>query len=226
MPVDKPASGSGSGGGSSSSSVYSDIGGALGGIGSVIGAFNKGSGASSYRDQLEELEERIRRSTDELDRRATEYENKILGLQELNDRFTGKTTSDAVADYKKYFEDVATGLTSQYSDMLRNFRPDLSDSTSGVADTIATARDRYRLGESDAFTTYEDVISTDPRKIFPNALDFSAEVGYNQANPLITYMDDPDAVAMMNFGRSQVNDYTRAMTDGAGPGQSLMNYGV
>jgi hypothetical protein len=102
----------------------------------------------------------------------------------------------------------------------------LSDSTSGLADNIATARDTYNLGRSDAYKSYEDVINTDPRKIFPNALDFSAEVGYNQANPLITYMNDPDAVSMMNFGRAQVNDYTRAMTDGAGPGQSLMNYGV
>ena len=39
-------------------------------------------------------------------------------------------------------------------------------------------------------------------------------------------MNDVDAVSMMNFGRPQVNDYTRAMVGGAGPGQALMNYGV
>ena len=213
--------------GSSRSSTVGDIGGALSGIGGIVGALNSGSrGSLSYQSQLEELEDRIQKSTDELDRRALEYETKVLDLQDLNDTFTGNTTADAVAAYKQYFADISRGLSSQYTDMLRNERPDLSDYTNKLGGTINNARDEFGLLNSPAMDAYQKVISTDPRKIFPNALDFSEEVGYNQANPLITYMDDPDAVAMMNFGRSQVNDYTRAMTDGAGPGQSLMNYGV
>ncbi len=216
----------------SSSSAFGDIGGALGGIGSVIGAFGGGgsrgssSGADAYKNALEELEERVQKSTDELDRRATEYETKILDLQELNDTFTGNTTSDAVSAYKQYFEDISRGLTTQYTDVLRNERPDLSDYTSKLGGTINNAREEFGLLNSRAMDAYQEVINTDPRKIFPNALDFSAEVGYNQANPLITYMDDPDAVSMMNFGRAQVNDYARTMTDGRGAGQTLMNYGV
>ncbi len=215
-----------------SNTNFQDIGRALGGIGSVIGAFGGGgsrgssSGADAYKNALEELEERVQQSTDELDRRATEYETKILDLQELNDTFTGNTTSDAVSAYKQYFEDISRGLTTQYTDVLRNERPDLSDYTSKLGGTINNAREEFGLLNSPAMDAYQKVISTDPRKIFPNALDFSAEVGYNQANPLITYMDDPDAVSMMNFGRAQVNDYARTMTDGRGAGQTLMNYGV
>tara|TARA_R100001463_G_scaffold48476_9_gene97667 strand:+ start:2350 stop:3078 length:729 start_codon:yes stop_codon:yes gene_type:complete len=208
---------------------FQDIGRALGGIGSVIGAFgSSGSsgGADGYKKAIEELEESVRKSTDELDRRATEYETKILDLQKLNDTFTGNTTSDAVSAYKQYFEDISRGLTTQYTDVLRNERPDLSDYTSKLGGTINNAREEFGLLNSPAMDAYQKVISTDPRKIFPNALDFSPEVGYNQKNPLITYMDDPDAVSMMNFGRPQVNEYTRAMADGAGPGQSLMNYNV
>lgn len=217
---------------SSSGNSFADIGGALGGIGGVIGAFNSGGsrgssgGADAYKSALEELEERINKSTDELDRRANEYENKILDLQTLNDTFTGNTTADAVGAYKQYFEDISRGLTTQYTDVLRNERPDLSDYTSKLGGTINNARNEFGLGNSPAMDAYQNVISTDPRKIFPNALDFSEEVGYNQANPLITYMDDPDSVAMMNFGRNQVNDYARTMTDGRGAGQALMNYGV
>jgi hypothetical protein len=216
---------------SSSGGSFGDIGSALGGIGGIIGALGGGgggssSGAAGYKDALKELEERINKSTEELDRRANEYETKILDLQTLNDSFTGNTTSDAVGAYKQYFEDISRGLTSQYTDVLRNERPDLGDYTSKLGGTINNARNEFGLGNSPAMDAYQNVISTDPRKIFPNALDFSEEVGYNQANPLITYMDDPDSVAMMNFGRNQVNDYARTMTDGRGAGQTLMNYGV
>ena len=206
-----------------------DIGRALGGIGDIFGAFNSdGSGGLSdgYKKAIEELQEVIARSTADLDSRGGAQEGKLYDVFDLNQNFTGQNTADAVSEYKDRFGNVSSGMTGKYTDMLNNFQPNLDYGTNKLKNTIQDSRQEFGLYNSPVMEAYTRVIDTDPRKIFPNAVDFSPEVGYNQANPLITYMNDPDAVSMMNFGRPQVNDYTRAMTDGAGPGQSLMNYGV
>lgn len=208
---------------------FQDIGRALGGIGDIFGAFNSdGSGGLSdgYKKAIEELEEVVARSTADLDSRGGVQEAKVYDVFDLNQNFTGQNTADAVADYKQRFGDVTIGLTGKYTDMLNNFQPDLSYGTAKLGDTINNARQEFGLYNSPVMEAYTRVIDTDPRKIFPDAVDFSPEVGYNQANPLITYMNDPDAVSMMNFGRPQLNEYTNAMVGGAGPGQALMNYGV
>lgn len=208
---------------------FQNIGRALGGIGDIIGAFNSGGGggfSGDYKKAIEDLEEVVARSTADLDSRGGVQEGKIFDVFARNQDFTGQNTADAVADYKERFGDVTSGLTGKYTNMLNNFQPDLSYGTNKLKDTIQDSRQDLGLFNSPVMQAYQEIIDTDPRKIFPNAVDFSAEVGYNQANPLITYMNDPDAVSMMNFGRPQVNDYTRAMVDGRGPGQSLMNYGV
>ena len=208
---------------------FQDIGRALGGIGDIFGAFNSdGSGGLSdgFKKAIEELEEVVARSTADLDSRGGVQEGKLYDVFDLNQNFTGQNTADAVADYKERFSNTSSGMTGKYTDMLNNFQPDLSYGTAKLEDTIQDSRQKFGLYSSPVMEAYTRVVDTDPRKIFPNAVDFSPEVGYNQANPLITYMNDPDAVSMMNFGRPQVNDYTRAIAGGAGPGQSLMNYGV
>lgn len=208
---------------------FQNIGRALGGIGDIIGAFNSGGGggfSGDYKKAIEDLEEVVARSTADLDSRGGVQEGKLYDVFDLNQDFTGQNTADAVFDYKKRFGDVSSGLTGKYTNMLNDFQPDLSYGTNKLKDNIQDSRQDLGLFNSPVMQAYQEIIDTDPRKIFPNALDFSAEVGYNQANPLITYMNDPDAVSMMNFGRPQVNDYTRAMVGGAGPGQALMNYGV
>tara|TARA_R100000951_G_scaffold4057_2_gene5072 strand:- start:6749 stop:7480 length:732 start_codon:yes stop_codon:yes gene_type:complete len=209
---------------------FQDIGRALGGIGDIIGAFNSGGGggdlSDSYKNAIEDLQEVIARSTADLDSRGGVQEGKLYDVFDLNQNFTGQNTADAVADYKKRFGDVSSGFTSKYTNMLNDFRPNLDDGTNKLKNTIQDSRQEFGLYNSPVMEAYTRVIDTDPRKIFPDAVDFSPEFGYNQKNPLITYMNDADAVSMMNFGRPQVNEYTRAMTDGAGPGQSLMNYGV
>ena len=210
---------------------FQDIGRALGGIGDIIGAFNSSGGgggglSGGYKKAIEELEDAIARSTADLDTRGDTQESKVYDVFDLNQNFTGQNTADAVADYKERFGDVTSGLTGKYTNMLNDFQPDLSYGTAKLGDTINNARQEFGLYNSPVMEAYTRIIDTDPRKIFPNAVDFSPEVGYNQANPLITYMDDPDAVSMMNFGRPQLNEYTNAMVGGAGPGQALMNYGV
>lgn len=209
---------------------FQDIGRALGGIGDIIGAFKSGGGdgdlSDTYKNAIEELEEVIARSTADLDSRGGVQEGKLYDVFDLNQNFTGQNTADAVADYKERFSNTSSGMTGKYTDMLNNFQPDLSYGTAKLKDTIQDSRREFGLYNSPVMEAYTRVIDTDPRKIFPDAVDFSPEVGYNQANPLITYMNDPDAVSMMNFGRPQLNEYTNAMVGGAGPGQALMNYGV
>ena len=207
---------------------FQDIGRALGGVGDIIGAFNSGGGggdlSDSYKKAIEELQEVIARSTADLDSRGGVQEGKLYDVFDLNQNFTGQNTADAVSEYKDRFGDVSSGFTSKYTDMLNNFQPNLDYGTNKVKNTIQDARQEFGLYNSPVMEAYTRVIDTDPRKIFPNAVDFSPEVGYNQANPLITYMNDPDAVSMMNFGRRQVDDYIKTITQGAG--RDTTNYGV
>ena len=208
---------------------FQDIGRALGGIGDIIGAFNSGGGgglSGGYKKAIEELEDAIARSTADLDTRGDTQEAKVYDVFDLNQNFTGQNTADAVADYKERFGDVTSGLTGKYTNMLNDFQPDLSYGTAKLGDTINNARQEFGLYNSPVMEAYTRIIDTDPRKIFPNAVDFSPEFGYNQDNPLITYMDDPDARALMSYGNQQLDQYKKTMTDGRGAGQTLMNYTV
>lgn len=199
----------------------------LGTIGLGVDLYNTATGGlgEDYQSQIDQLREQIEESIAVLDERRDERREEIDEIFDLNENYIGPT-KDAVEQYKAYFGTIADGLRDNYTGVLRNERPDLSDYTARLNNTISDSRQNLGLMNSPAMDLYQKVIDVDQTRVFPDAIDFSPETGYNQANPLITYMDDPDARALMSYGNQQLDQYKRTMTDGRGAGQTLMNYGV
>lgn len=203
----------------------------LGSVGLGIDLFNtstgnySGGGLEDFQSQIDELKDQIEQSIAVLDDRRDDRRDEIDEVFDLNENYIGPT-KDAVEEYKAYFGSIADGLRDNYTGVLRNERPDLSEYTARLNNTISDSRQNLGLMNSPAMDLYQKVIDVDQTRVFPDAIDFSAETGYNQANPLITYMDDPDARALMSYGNQQLDQYKKTMTDGRGAGQTLMNYGV
>jgi len=179
---------------------------------------------------IDDFEDKIFDAIDNLEDKSADlrgsFPGSIGGINDAIDTAFGKTTKDAVAEYKQRFDDVYSDMFNRGYNRLDNFSPNLDPYTAKLSNTIQQGRQDFGLLNSPAMDAYKRVIDVDQTKVFPDAIDFSAATGYNQANPLITYMDDPDSVAMMNFGDRQLAAYTDAMVNPNAAGQKLMQYGV
>jgi len=187
-----------------------------------------GNQGSSSRGGIGDLEDQIERSTNILDQRSEETENKILENQagRFGDQFTGTETRDYIDQANQRFADITSSLTNQYTNLLRDERPDLSDYTQKLGGTIADSRSTYGLLNSPAMDAYQGIIEVDPKTITDSIrTEPFEERAYNITNPLINYTNDADSMYMIeNSGDKALADYKFAMGDGRGAGQGLMNY--
>lgn len=179
---------------------------------------------------IDDFEDKIFDAIDNLEDKSDDLRGSFPGsigaINDAIDTAFGKTTKDAVAEYKQRFDDVYADMFSRGYNRLDNFSPNLDPYTAKLSNTIQQGRQDFGLLNSPAMNAYKNVIDVDQTKVFPDAIDFSAATGYNQANPLITYLDDADALGLISYGEKQLADYTNAMVNPNSAGQKLMQYNV